>query len=153
MSCRLGGMGGIWNGSAMEGVGGGIGSSMGKGGVNASQMTGNPFKNSDSKSQYSNKNPRITGDARASTETRQSKMSSASQGIGSAANAALKTAGVLAAISVHGMEDTANLELSAPPISLEDNDMQDFNISNPQTEISEAFASFFGIFKMRVHDL
>ncbi|WP_019224573.1 P-type conjugative transfer protein TrbL [Bartonella rattimassiliensis] len=126
-----GGAGSVLGGGASGGIGGG-GSMMGASdSTNASQMTGNSFKDSTNKSQ-SGGNPRVAGGENRSTSTgqlqgrpgTQSQPKAEIRNVPDVADMALKIAGTMAAICVPGMEDAANLSLNAPPTPPEYNDIQ-----------------------------
>ncbi|WP_245256352.1 P-type conjugative transfer protein TrbL [Bartonella melophagi] len=142
MGSAMGGMG------AAGGAGGGMGSAMEgmrSNNINASRMTGNPFKGGN-KPQYYSENPRTAGGVSPSTRTNQAKpQSTGGTSKGEAVNIGLKTVGTLAAISVPGMEDATNLNLNTPPPSLEDTLLQDaheyYNSQSNETEVVDNTAN------------
>lgn len=118
-------------GGVSDGMGGGV-SMVGAGSnINASQMTGNSFKDSGSKPQ-SFENPRITGGGKYSTSTSKPQDNSFSPdkfksdflNMRDFADMTLKGAGHMASFCIPGMENAENLSLNAPPIPPEYNDIQ-----------------------------
>ncbi|WP_345096737.1 P-type conjugative transfer protein TrbL [Bartonella acomydis] len=127
--------------------------------INASQMTGNFFKDSGNKPQ-SVGNPRVAGGENRFTSTSQSQAKSISPEQSESvfpktrdiadfpktrdiadfsktrdiADMTLKGAEHMATFCIPGMENAANLSLNAPPTSPEYNDIQIFNYNTPQSD-------------------
>ncbi|UTO27685.1 P-type conjugative transfer protein TrbL [Bartonella harrusi] len=135
--------GGMSGGGAMMGAGSGAGSGVGgmtgmSNSINASQMTGNSFKDSGGSSQIS-ENPRVSGGKNNSAGTNQFNPQSTAQTMKGVANVGVKFAGTMASLCVPGMEGAENLSLNAPPTPPETEDTQfSMDVSQPnETETSD----------------
>lgn len=119
----------------MNGGMSGSGSMMGAGNnINASQMTGNSFKDSGNKPQFG-KNPRISGGENYSISTGQKQSKSDFSKLGNVGDLVVRGVGTMASLCVPGMEGAENLRLNAP--HLEDYDIQFSNDHNSQSDAVE----------------
>ncbi len=136
-----GGTGGALGGASGGMGGGGAATGVGSN-TNASQLTGNSFKDSGNKP-TSGGNPRVAGGESRSTSTSkpQSKSATSDQSnsallkMREATDMTLKGLGHMAAFCVPGMENAANLSLNAPPTPPEYNDIQFSSYNKTQSDI------------------
>ncbi|WP_375609678.1 MULTISPECIES: P-type conjugative transfer protein TrbL [unclassified Bartonella] len=149
-----GGTGGALGGASGGMGGGGAATGVGSN-TNASQLTGNSFKDSGNKP-TSGGNPRVAGGESRSTSTSKSQSKSVTSDqsksaasdesnsalpkMRDATDMTLKGLGHMAAFCVPGMENAANLSLNAPPTPPEYNDIQFFSDNKPQSDIENTIS-------------